>query len=141
MFVFSKGRPSVFNAIQDRRNSKAGAFGKSGSVRLPDGDLIRKTHSAKRIGEFGIRLNVWDINPVMSNGIRSCHPATYPMEIPCGHISSWTNESETVLDPFLGSGTTLVACKQLGRKGIGIELEEKYCAIAANRLRQEVLNF
>lgn len=70
----------------------------------------------------------------------------HPTEKPVG-LMRWTiqrsgaPDSAVILDPFMGSGTTLRAAKDLGRKAIGIEIEERYCEIAANRLRQEVLQF
>ena len=65
------------------------------------------------------------------------HPHQKPVELLSYLLSK--HGGHVVLDPFLGSGTTLRACKDLGRRGIGIEIEERYCEIAANRLRQEVL--
>lgn len=67
------------------------------------------------------------------------HPTVKPVAVLRKLVSWSTNHGEIVLDPFAGSFTTLRAAKDLGRCAIGFELEERYCEIGANRLRQEVL--
>ena len=67
------------------------------------------------------------------------HPSQKPIKLIKELILEHTKEGDTIFDPFLGSGTTAVACKQLKRNYIGIEISEKYCEIARQRLRQEVL--
>lgn len=67
------------------------------------------------------------------------HPCPYPTGLPSRCIAATTSHGDTVLDPFMGSGTTLRAAKDLGRRAIGVEIEERYCEIAAKRLAQEVL--
>lgn len=79
---------------------------------------------------------VWEIGrPFVSKG----HPTMKPLGIEDRAIWNSTLPGELVLDPFLGSGTTLLAAKALGRHGIGIEIEERYCAESARRLSQNML--
>jgi site-specific DNA-methyltransferase (adenine-specific)/modification methylase len=66
------------------------------------------------------------------------HPTQKPISLFRSILQDY-HDSRTILDPFMGSGTTLVAAKQLGRKAIGIEIEKKYCDIAIERPRQGVL--
>lgn len=65
------------------------------------------------------------------------HPAPFPIELPRRCIKLFTFVGDTVLDPFLGSGSTLIACASTGRSGIGIEIDKNYCEIAKKRLLSE----
>lgn len=73
------------------------------------------------------------------NGEEIRHPTPKPLDLFKMLASRFSTINQTILDPFMGSGTTLRAAKDLGRKAIGIEIEEKYCEIAANRMAQGVL--
>lgn len=130
MFVWSKGAPNTFNPIKDRPNKHAGksAFG---TIRQADGSTkpMSKTMTIK---EYGQRFNIWEIAPQCQKG----HPAPFPEQLATDHILSWSNEGDTVLDPFMGSGTTGVACVKTKREFIGIELDEGYFKIAEQRIRE-----
>jgi site-specific DNA-methyltransferase (adenine-specific) len=75
----------------------------------------------------------------IEHGSGKPHPVSFPVTMPARAISAVTNRNDIVLDPFMGSGTTLRAAKDMGRRAIGIEIEERYCEIAAKRMAQETL--
>lgn len=74
-----------------------------------------------------------------SDGKQSDHPTPRKLAHVKWLVKWFSREGETILDPFVGSGTTLVAARSAGRRAIGVEIEEKYCEIAVKRLAQEVL--
>jgi DNA modification methylase len=86
----------------------------------------------------GGRLAVWT-HYISKGRSRPDHPCPKPESLMRELVELFTDPGETVLDPFMGSGTTLVAAKRLGRKAIGIERELKYCELAVERLRQSAL--
>lgn len=91
-----------------------------------------------RPGKEGSRPDAFDYIPSQAENYG--HPCSKPVAVMRWMVMRATREAgQTVLDPFMGSGTTLRAAKDLGRKAIGIEVEEKYCEIAARRMSQLAL--
>jgi len=88
--------------------------------------------------QLELRTDVWTF-PTVTGRNRHDHPTQKPVPLMLHIVGSTTRADDVVLDAFAGTGTTLRAAKDLGRKAIGIELEERYCEIAAKRLAQEVL--
>ena len=130
MFVFSKGKAGTTNFIRDRLNVRGGNTESTVSSGVNkngfSGSRIYKTAEV-----LGKRKNIWKYGV---GGGKIPHPAVFPEQLAHDHIISWSNEGDTVLDCFMGSGTTGKMAKQLGRNFIGIELDQTYFNIAKERL-------
>ena len=135
MFVWSKGKPKSFNGIKDKKNISASKK-KSGTIRNKDGSIKSISNYGKIYEDFGIRYNVWEMPPVLSNIERTGHPAQFPLRLAKDHIISWSNEGDTVLDPFLGSGTTRIAAYDTNRHFIGFEIDKAYFLMQEERFER-----
>ena len=139
MFVFSKGKPKTVhlqmvprrNATGDKRTERV--IERNRNV---DGTPGEKHYT--KINEFVPKQNVWKYliggRNSTQDKIAFQHPAIFPEQLVVDHLLSWTNEGDTVLDPFMGSGTTGKMCDAYNRKFIGIEKNPEYFEIAKKRI-------
>ena len=131
MFVFSKGKPKSMNFICDHKTTSGGRVQKrdicinKGTQKDGVGTFIRN--------DFSRRPNIWRIT-IGKNKETCGHPAPFPEQLAHDHISTWTNEGDIVLDPFMGSGTTAKMALTLNRHYIGFEISSEYCQIIEKRL-------
>ena len=135
MFIWTKGKPKTFNGIIDRKNKHTNRTSPNMKRELDGSITYRKPFTQN---EFGKRFNVWKYatgkGGSTNDVIAKKHPAIFPEKLAHDHIISWSNEGDTVLDCFMGSGTTGKMAKQLGRNFIGIELDKNYYEIAKSRI-------
>ena len=129
MFVLSKGKPSAINRIETDKPCVDGGhrIKKDGSGKSETRNLEGKKQKLN---------NIWRFRVGGKSDVK--HPAKFPEQLASDHIISWSNEGDTVLDPFMGSGTTGAACKILDRNFIGIELVPEYFKIAGKRIREAI---
>lgn len=122
MFIFAKGSVPK-QLICDKPNKWAGHKDFSGKLKNP-------------VPDFSPRNNIWRY-VTSFNGVK--HPAPFPEQLAYDHVVSWSSQGQLVYDPFMGSGTTAVVAKQLGRDYIGSEISEEYCAVIKDRLAKSML--
>ena len=131
VFILSKGTPKTFNPLKDRKNARPGFESLMKGGRRKDGTLPDR--HIKETPEFGKRTNVWRYGV---GGEPNEHPAVMPYQLCADQLVSWTDTGDAALDPFMGSGTTLVACQRMGRAGTGIEIDKDYWEIACRRVEE-----
>ena len=133
MFILSKGKPKTFNPIMDDCIHAGKDIVKNRTFYQTNDCNTSIGHKNNPISKQKIRQNIFEYS--LFGGKKDfIQGAVFPEQLANDHILSWSNEGDLVLDPFMGSGTTGVACKNLGRKFIGIEMDEGYFKIAEDRI-------
>lgn len=141
MPIFLKGeRPQYFNKEPLKIPSKhAGKTMRGGGTRLTNG--IRIDTRRITINPMKCRGTIWEyLTAGDGSRLKHLHPATFPNQLPYDFIQCFCPPEGIVLDPFMGSGTTTVAAKNLGREYIGIDISKEYCDIAEKRMKEETKN-
>lgn len=138
---FTKQRK--FAMYQDRVRVPIGGWADSRLKKLSETDKIRD--ESKVASGFGKNVSNWvgremvyptNVLHMATETSNQKHSAAFPVTLPAWFIKLFTDQEQVVLDPFMGSGTTAVAARQLGRHFVGIEKESQYCGIAAKRISE-----
>lgn len=137
MFVFSKANPKTLNPLTEPKRNKWNdnrTERVKGFQRNADGEMVPKYVKLNQ-GDPK-RRNVWLYSLGASD--HTGHPAVFPFRLAYDHIMSWSNESDLILDPFMGSGTTAIAAIKEKRNFVGFELSKEYFDIANKRIANEM---
>ena len=136
LFVFTKGKPKTFNPILVPCVT-------AGSRRWRGAEKQNEaTYSMKRVNKHTtvkthkIHPNVFAYD--VGKNAKTTHNAPFPIELARDAVISWSNVGDFVVDPFVGSGTTVVAAKQLNRHFLGIDIHKPYCAETLRRLTETI---
>ena len=144
MFVFSRGKPKTVNLISDRRNKWTERWSSKSTDRMKDGSTKSRERPTKW-DENGIRFNIWQYTVGRGNSAEQTiaheHPAIFPYALAYDHIRSWTDKGDLVIDPMCGSGTTIRAATDLGRRSVGIDINPEYIDVAQRRMAQASMVF
>ena len=135
MFVLSKGKPKTCNYLQEKSKCGGKVTNNTSQIKA-NGDSRTDRKEARKgmiVNEYKILTNIWDCSSVHKNE-KTKHPAQFPEKLAQDHILSWSNEGDTVLDCFMGSGTTGKMAVLNNRCFIGIELDKGYFEIAKKRI-------
>ncbi len=130
MFILSKCSPKTVNRLNDIPNSAAGKKRSISQKSAKVGTRVDRPNVISPI--FSVRPNVWFYATGQND--TTDHPAPFPEKLAADHIYSWSNESDLVYDPFMGSGTTAKMAHLQNRKWIGSEISAEYVALAEKRL-------
>lgn len=137
IFVLSKGKPKTFNPIKiPCKYAGTETWGKPTYYKTSDDVLVEQDR--KKINDNKIKGNIFEyrIGSTQSKGIK--HPAIFPLELAQDMVSSWSNDGDTILDCFAGSGTTAIACINTNRNYILMEKEQKYYDIINKRIAEHI---
>lgn len=134
MFVLTKGVLRTFNPIQEATTCRKTVYRKANKWSRENG----KTTSGEMLMDTKPTKNHSNIFTYAVGGTKVNHPASFPIKLALDMVYTYSSEGVIVLDPFMGSGTTALACIELNRHFIGFELVEDYYDYAQRRIKQEL---